>query len=455
MRHDVEIGRKRRLGRVQAIFMETLGLGPTMSLCAILFVIPVILAAVFWFFHSAPPGSLTIISGPEGSAFRTNAEKYREILLRSRVKLKILPSDGARQNLERLSDPAFHVDIGFVQGGVAKGVTIDNLVSLGSISFEPLLVFYRAATPLDVLSQLAGKRVAIGQTGSGTRALSMTLLEANGITPGGATVFEDMDAEDAAKALVEGKVDAVFLMGDVASGKLMRTLLYTPGIRIFDFLQADAYTRRITYLHKLDLPMGSVDFGKNMPPHDIQLIGPTVELIARKDLHPALSDLLLEAATEIHGKPGILKRRGEFPAAWEHEFPISADAKRFYKSGRGFLYRFLPFWVASLLNRVAVAFVPAIVVLIPVLRMIPGIIRWRTGMRISRWYRALLLLEQDVRTPRTPDKGEESLRRLDRIEEEVNGMKVPASFGNQFYVLREHIGFVRSRLESSPTSTQP
>ena len=451
----METIRKQGLGRLQTIFMETFGFGPTVALGAILFAILVILAAVFWFFHSAPPDTITITSGPEGSVFQTNAEKYREILLRSGVKLKILPSEGALQNLERLSHPAFHVDIGFVQGGMAKGVNIDNLVSLGSISFEPLLVFFRAATPLDVLSQLAGKRVAIGQAGSGTRALSMTLLEANGITPGGATTFEDMDAEDAAKALVEGKVDAAFLMGDVASGKLMRTLFFTPGIRIFDFLQADAYTRRIIYLHKLELPMGSVDFGKNMPPHDIQLIGPTVELIARKDLHPALSDLLLEAATEIHGKPGILKRRGEFPAAWEHEFPISADAKRFYKSGRGFLYRFLPFWIASLLNRVVVAFVPAVVVLIPVLRMIPGIIRWRTGSRISRWYRALILLEQDVRVPRTSDKGEEALKRLDRIEEEVNGMKVPSSFGNQFYVLREHIRFVRSQLEGSSTSTRP
>ena len=449
----MEIGRKRGLGLVQTIFMETFGVGRVVSLCAILFAGLVIVLAVFWFFHSAPPDTLTITSGPEGSVFQMNAEKYRDILLRSRVKLKILPSQGSLQNLERLSDPAFHVDIGFVQGGVAKGFDIDQLVSLGSISFEPLLVFYRAARPIDLLSGLAGKRVAIGQTGSGTRTLSMTLLEANGITAGGATTFEDMDAEGAAKALVEGKVDAAFLMGDVASGEIMRTLFHTPGIRIFDFIQADAYTRRITYLHKLDLPEGSIDFGKNMPPHDIHLIGPTVELIARKDLHPALSDLLLEAATEIHGKPGLLKRRGEFPAPWEHEFRISADASRFYKSGRGFLYRSLPFWVASLVNRIVVAFVPVIVVLIPVMRFIPRLFRWRTGMRISRWYRALLALEQDVSALQTPDKEEESLRRLDRIEEEVNGMKVPASFGNQFYVLREHIRFVRSRLAGSPSST--
>jgi TRAP-type uncharacterized transport system substrate-binding protein len=451
----MEIGRKNGLGSVQTIFMETFGLGRAVSLCAILFVSLVILFAVFWFFHSAPPDTITITSGPEGSVFWTSAEKYRKILLRSRVKLKILPSEGALQNLERLSDPTFHADIGFVQGGVTKGLNIDDLVSLGSISFEPLLVFYRTAKPLDLLSQLAGKRVAVGRSGSGTRALSMTLLEANGITPGSATTFEDMDAEAAAKALIEGKVDAAFLMGDVASGKIMLKLFHTPGIRIFDFVQADAYTRRIVYLHKLDLPMGSVDFGKNMPPHDIQLIGPTVELVARDNLHPALCDLLLEAATEIHGKPGLFKHRGEFPAPWEHEFSISPDATRFYKSGKGFLYRFLPFWVASLMNRIVVVFVPVIVVLIPVLRFVPGVFRWRTSLRISRWYRALIVLEQDVLALRTPAKEAESLTRLDRIEEEVNKMKIPASFGNQFYVLREHIRFVRSRLTGSPGSTGP
>jgi len=178
-----------------------------------------------------------------------------------------------------------------------------------------------------------------------------------------------------------------------------------------------------------------------------------VELIARKDLHPALSDLLLEAATEIHGKPGLLKGRGEFPAPWEHEFRISPDATRFYKSGRGILYRSLPFWVASLMNRIAVSFVPVIVVLIPVVRFVPVFFRWRTELRISRWYRALLVLEQDVSTFQTHNKEEEAKRRLDRIEAEVDKMKVPASFGNQFYVLREHIRFVRSLLTGSLNNT--
>ncbi len=176
------------------------------------------------------------------------------------------------------------------------------------------------------------------------------------------------------------------------------------------------------------------------------LIGPTVELVARPDLHPALSDLLIEAATQVHGKAGLLKRQGEFPAPLEHEFRISDEAVRFYKSGKSFLYRSLPFWLASLANRILVAFVPMVVILIPVLRFIPVIYRWRVKMRIYRWYRLLLVLEHELMTSAGPKSRETLHAQLDKIEENVNKMKVPASFGDQFYVLRQHIKFVHSRL---------
>ena len=439
-------GRRIGLARMQAVFMETFGLGRGVSLSALLLTGLVVVVAVFWFFHSAPPDTIVITGGPEGSVFQTTAEKYAKILARNRVKMRILPSEGSLENLARLNDPAFRVDIGFVQGGVAGGVNIDKLVSLGSISYEPLLVFYRGAEPVALLSELGGKRLAIGQTGSGTRTLTLGLLAANGIEPGGPTDLVDLDAADAAKALIEGRVDAVFLMGDFASPEIMRSLLKTPGVHLLDFTQADAYSRRFSYLNKLDLPMGSLDFGKNIPSHDLYLIGPTVELVARPDLHPALSDLVLEAAAEVHGSAGLLKRAGEFPAPLEHEFRISADARRFYKSGKSFLYRSLPFWVASLVDRILVVFVPAVVVLIPVLRMIPSLYRWRVRMRIYRWYRVLLSLEQELIARPAVDGREALLERLDRIREEVNRMKIPASFADQFYVLREHISFVRERL---------
>ena len=442
----MQTGRKFSLTQIQSTFMETFGIGRSAALIAIVLIVMVTVFAAYWFFHSAPPDTITITSGPEGSIFQMNAEKYGKILARNGVKLKILPSQGSQENLKRLANTSFHVDIGFVQGGVSSGLKIDNLVSLGSISHQPLLVFYRSNDPIDLLSQLTGKKLAIGPEGSGTHTIALTLLAANGIEQGGVTELSDLEADDAVKALTEGKVDAVFMMGESASVQNMRTLMRTDGIHLFNFTQADGYTRRINYLNKLELPKGSIDFGRNIPSHDITLIGPTVELVARPELHPALSDLLIEAAQEVHGKPGLFQLRGEFPSPLQQEIAISADANRYYKSGKSFLYRYLPFWMASLVSRTLVMVVPIIVVLIPGLRFIPMVFRWRIRLRIFRWYRALLALEEDLVVELSPEVREALLTRLDRIDESVNRMKVPASFADQFYELRGHIAFVRSRL---------
>lgn len=440
------MGGRLAVARFQLAAMELLGVSRLVSWAIFLFVAAVIAFAVFWFFHSAPPHTIVVTAGPEGSLFRSTAERYAKILERSGVALKILPSEGSQENLKRLLDKSFPVDMGFVQGGLAGGQNVDGVVSLGSISYEPLLVFYTDDGSGYLLSHFKGKRIAIGSVGSGTRSLALKLLDINGVAPGGPTTLESLEAEDAAKALMEGRVDAAFLMGDSASVETIRELLFTPRVHILDFVQADAYVRRITYLNKLILPRGSIDFGKDVPPGDVTLIGPTVELIARPNLHPALCDLLLEAATEVHGKAGLLKRQGEFPARLEHEFRISEDATRFYKSGRSFFYRFLPFRWASLVNRIVVVFVPAFVVLIPVVRIIPKLFSWRITSRMHRWYKALLLLEKDAIPPVSGDNREELLQRCNQIEAQVNRMKVPASFGDQFYVLRQHILFVRSRL---------
>jgi hypothetical protein len=443
-----DASRKGRAAASQLLsaFTETFGLTRAATVGAVLFGSIVIVAAVFWFVHSAPSRTLVLTAGPPGSSFERAAEKYRDILSSNGVTLKILTSQGSMENLQRLADPEFRVDIGFVQAGESDAGGRARLFSLGSVAYQPLLVFYRSAGPVALLSDLAGLRLAIGAEGSGTRALAMTLLETNGIAPGGATRLLDLDAEDAAKALLEGRVDAAFLMGDSASGQTMRTLLRSPGIRILDFVQADAYTRRFGYLNKLQLPRGSIDFGRDLPPRDVTLIGPSVELVARASLHPALSDLLLEAAREVHGNATLLQRRGEFPSPNEHDFKISPDASRFYKSGKTFLYRSLPFWMASLVNRILTAFVPMLLILIPGLRLIPAAYKWRIQLRIYRWYRSLLAVERDLAGEMTGAKREELLRRLDHIEGSVSRMKVPASFAGQFYGLRDHIGMVRGRL---------
>lgn len=431
------------LHRLAAPLMEMFGLSRGPAVTIVVFCGVLLAAAIYWFIHSAPPDTIYITSGAPGSSFQDNAQKYREILKTNGVNLEILPSRGSLENLQRLDDPHFRVDIGFVQGGVTNDPSSNTLVSLGSITYEPLLVFYRSAEPIQLLSGFAGKRLAIGSEGSGTRSLALQLLALNDIKPGGATKLEGLDGDDAGNALLADKVDVAFLMSDSTSRRVMSNLLHTAEIQLYDFVQADAYTRKINYLNKLVLPAGSLDFGKNIPPHDVNLVGPTVEIIARPNLHPALSDLLIEAAQETNGAAGTFKRRGEFPAAIEHDFPISPDAKRYYHSGKGFLYNHLRFWLASELNRVMVVFVPLIVIMIPAVKLIPTTFRWRMQLRINRWYRELLALERNAAGEMTPGKRQHLVKELDHIEHEVNKMKVPASFADQFYNLRGHIIFVR------------
>jgi TRAP-type uncharacterized transport system substrate-binding protein len=434
------------MGKIQTIFKEVFGLSRAAAISAGALVAAVVIGAIILFIYLAPPATIVMSSGPKGSTFERNAGRYAEILARNGVAMKIVPSEGSVDNLKRLLDPAFRVDVGFVQGGVVKDAKTDKLMSLGSVFYEPLFVFYRGPGTEEILSQLKGKKIALGEAGSGTHTLSLELLKLNGIEPGGPTKLLETDSDKAAQDMLDGKLDAVFLMGDSVSSEMIRKLLRTPGVRLFSFSQADGYTRRVKYLNKLTLPKGVIDFGENLPPQDISLIGPTVEIIARQDLHPALSDLLIEAAIEVHNRATILQRRGEFPSPIEHEYRISEDASRFYKSGKGFLYRYLPYSLASLMSRILLVLVPMIIVLLPGLRLIPAVYRWRIKSRIFKWYKALMFIEQDLTPQLTPEKREELLVRIDDIEDAVNRIRVPSSFADQFYGLRGHISFVRSRL---------
>ncbi len=416
---------------------------PVLLLCAIA------IGLTVYLIDPAPPKIITISAGPRDSSLWPVAQEYKKILARDGVTLNVLTSDGSLQNLQRLADPKQHVDLGLVQGGVSKDVATGSLVSLGSMFYAPVVVFYRGAG-ITQLSQFAGMKIAIGREGSGTRVLALDLLKANGIVPGGPTTLLPLDGEDAVQELIQGRIDAAILNGDSASRAMMLRLDKVPGISPMDFAQAEAYTRIFPYLNEIDLPPGVLDLGQNLPATTVHLISPTVELVARQNLHPALSDLLIQAAFEVHGSSGLLQHAGEFPSPREHEFRISDDATRYYKSGKSFLYRSLPFWLASLADRTVVLLVPIIVLLIPGVRIVPALYAWRVKSRIYRWYGSLIAIERAAMADATVEEREGLLKRLDRIEEAVNRLKMPLAYADAFYVLREHIGFVRSRLVGAP-----
>jgi hypothetical protein len=424
----------------------------TLTFGPFVFVFAVAIALVVWLVDPAPPRTITMSAGPPDSSLWLTAEEYRKILARNGITLNVLASDGSAQNLQRLLDPKQHVDLAFVQGGVSAGAASDSLMSLGNVFYVPVVVFYRGRG-MTRLSQFAGKRIAIGREGSGTRVLALKLLEANGIEPGGSTTLLPSDGLQAATQLVAGEVDAAMLNGDSATRALMLRLLRVPGVSVMDFTEASAYTRQFPYLDEIDLPPGVLDLGRKIPPETVHLISPTVEIIARSNLHPAISDLLIEAAQEVHRKPGLLQHGGQFPSPMPHEYRISDDAARYYKSGKGLLYRTLPFWIASLGDRLLFLLVPVAVLLFPALRVVPALYQWRVRSRIYRYYGALIAIERDALAHPTDAERQILFAELDHIETSLNTLRMPLAHADAFYVLREHVGFVRTRLsEAARTS---
>jgi TRAP transporter TAXI family solute receptor len=424
--------------------------GPLLILSAI---------AVFAALHyvrPAPPDRITIASGPPGSKFNTVAQQYQTILKRNGITLRLIASEGSSDNLQRLIDPHSGVDVALVQSGTPATGDTSDLRSLGTIFYETLTIFYRAPKPIARLSQLRGQRIAIGPAGSGTHSLALALLKANGIEEHADTTLLDLEGEAARTALLAKQVDAIFLAGDSAAPATIREMLHAPGILLFDFPQADAYVRRFHYLNKLEMPAGSFDLGENLPAMPVSLLAPTVELLARSELHPALSDLLLEAATEVHGGASLLQNAGQFPNPSVNDYPISTDAARYFKSGKSFAYRYLPFWLASLLDRALVVFLPVVLVVIPALRYIPALYNWRINRRINRRYGQLMAVERQSLGDLTPQKRAALLEQLAHIEKSVIALRMPGSHADQLYVLRQHMQFVRENLaRASPTAGEP
>lgn len=404
-------------------------------------------AVAFQFVEPAPPKRMSITTGGESGAYYQFARRYAAILARDGITLDIQTSAGSLQNLERLKND--EAQIAFVQGGVLQPADDPDaedesgLLSLGSVFYEPVWVFYRGPE-MTRLSELQGKRIAVGQEGSGIRALAQTLLTANEVPMGDNLVaFSGLDA---AEELQQGRIDAAFIIA-AESAPVVQVLLRSPGIKLMNFSQSFAYERRYPFLTRLTMPQGVADLVLDIPPVDTRVLAPTASLVVRDDLHPALQNLLLQAARQIHGKPGFFQTANEFPSYMDGMLPLSSEAERFFKSGPPFLQRYLPFWLAVLVDRLIVLLVPVIALLIPLLRVAPALYSWRVKSKVFRCYGELKFLEDDLKNHYDPARLAEYRERLDALDEEAAELHVPLGFTDLVYTLREHVNLVRSILD--------
>lgn len=395
------------------------------------------------FVNPAPPRSITIATGQPEGAYHLYATRYAARLAELGITLHLRATAGSVENIALLQAPDKPVDLAFVQGGTGGEESTGNLVSLGSLYLEPLWVFYRGAG-IDRLTALADSKIAIGEPGSGTRSVALTLLADNFIAADTDTVLP-LGGQAAADALLDGTIDAAFFVAS-PEAPLVQRLLHRQDIRLLSFARAAAYANTHHYLSAVTLPEGIIDLQANIPAHDTYLLAPTANLVARTDFHPALISLLLQIASDVHRDGSLFSRPGEFPNDRHLEFPLDRTAARFYRYGPPLLQRYLPFWTADLIDRMKVMLVPLLTLLVPLGKVMPPVYRWQVRKKIYRWYRLLRELDIDDGGAMAGEQRDELLRRLQSIEDEVRKVTVPLSYSDELYNLRLHIDMVRRKL---------
>ncbi len=414
-----------------------------------------LLALAYKVLDPTPPTRVVLATGSEQGAYAEFGKRYASRLKAYGIDVELRYTQGAAENLALLRDPNSGVDIAFVQGGADEPLTArgeeaeaDGLSSLGSLFYEPVWLFYRddsaqrllKGEALTSLTQLAGWKLNIGPPGSGGPNLMKKLLDANGIPMTGISLL-DQPQTPAVMGLLAGETDAL-VFASAPESLMVQMLLQTPGIRLFNFAQAEAYSRRFPFMSPVVLPRGVVDLARDIPPADVRLVAPTATLVARDTVHPALVQLFVQAARQIHGEAGWFQKKSEFPSSVNTERPLAKEADRFYRNGTPFLQRYLPFWLANLIDRMWPVLLSIVAILIPLSRLVPPLYEFRIRSRIFRWYGQL----REIETAVGQRPAAELSRELDDIEAHLEQVTVPLSYADELYSLRGHINMVRDRV---------
>jgi TRAP-type uncharacterized transport system substrate-binding protein len=398
------------------------------------------------YFVPATPSKVIMATGPKGSLAEYYGRQYRETFARSDVELELRATTGAAENLELLLDPKSGVEVALTLGGISDGKHAPGLLSLGTVYNTPLWLFYSSSEPIEHLSQLTGKRIAVGLAGSAIRSLAEKVLGQAGVNSENATLLP-FQASAAVEALDSGKVDAVWILGP-PDAPSVHALLQNPSARIMNFPAAEAFTIIFPELVRLVLPRGVLDIKRNIPPHDVPLIGVTGKVLVRGDLHPEIVPLMLQAMVEAHGARAVFQRSGEFPNGTDTEYPVAPAATDFYKNGPSYMQRHVPLWLSVHVQRALAVLVTALAIGYPMFRLMPVAYSWINRRRLFYWYAQLKALEASFDTDPTDKQLTRRQAEIERIEDAVSHIHFPLTFSDQVYNLRSHIDIVRHKMAS-------
>ncbi|MCP3720495.1 TAXI family TRAP transporter solute-binding subunit [Paraburkholderia sp. CNPSo 3281] len=412
--------------------------GVTILLAAFGWVVAIVVAPAF-------QRTIVMTSGADNGIYRGFADRYAPILKRAGIKLDIRSSSGAVENYERLRDPNSAYEVGFIQSGTTSPKETDGLQTIAAVSYEPIWVFYRGDPTVDRLSQLRGKRISTGVPGSGLLNVAQVLLGYSAITSQNSTLLQ-MDAPAAYQGLESGQIDAAFFIGR-PDAEMQKTLLNS-NLKLMSFAQADALVQKFPSLSKIVLPRASTSVADDLPRTDVTLLAATALLVSKDTLHPALVYLLLDAAHAVHGGEDYFTPLGTFPNLKTEEFPISDESVRYFKSGQPFLYRYLPFWLASVIERRLLILVPFAALLIGLLQALPRLLEARMKKRLVVWYREIKALEDEVWSNSEPNRSQiaQWSEEIENIDANASRIRIPYRYFQDVYALKQAIGVVRERI---------
>jgi TRAP transporter TAXI family solute receptor len=414
-------------------------------------------AVAYRFVDPAPPRSVTVATGPETGRYRQVGQRLARRLAQKGLTVTLVESSGSIENLDLLTTGERGVTLAFVQSGVENlyGADTEGLRGLGALYYEPLWIFHRRDQPIEVLPDIHGRRLAVGEPGSGTMAVARLLLESSGITAAEArsVALSEIGGEEAAKAIENGGVDVAFFVQS-ADSPIIQRLARNPSLDFVSVRRAEAYQRHYPFLSSCSIPAGLLDLARDIPEDDRVVLAPAATLVVNEQFHPALTPLILEAARDVVGAGGVLERAGEFPAAKLSSFPLTAEAEHYYRQGPPFLMRYLPFWAASLVDRLIILVVPLLVVIVPLARLAGPIYQWRVRSKIYRWYGYLQETDEKIRDGSIRDELDSQIERLRKLEIELTQVQVPLSYMDQLYDVHLHVGHALERLRALKEATE-
>ncbi len=416
-----------------------------------LLVLSLILVAVatfgVWHAQSTIPRSIVLASGVADGSYHLDAANYARILKRDGITIVERMTGGAGENANLLRDPKSGVDVALMEGGVVPPDARSGLVMLAAIRYEPVWVFYRGPEELRRLEDLRYKRISVGNAGNGGRVIVEPMLTASNVTVANSKLVS-MSNLQALRSLQDGTLDVAIMVGAARSPVIWQAL-HEERVRLMSMEDADAYSRRYPFLTKVTLPAGTVDMSfRRIPPQDVTMVATKAMLVARDTFPSVLVAPLFDAARELHAQHGYFEAADEFPSVAPVDLPVSEDAERHHRFGANFLHRHLPFWLATLLQRLIVVVLPLLVIVVPLVNFLPRLLHWRARSRIYRWYGDLKLLERDVERRQGELPVQEWLAHLDRIERAARRIRTSASVASEAYTLREHIKLVREAVEA-------